>query len=815
MPALAPRQSPTQKLASRHSAPSRKQASTLDPGEEQTLEIRALDNRPRPGWDIGQISMRSPLVSLQTKLAMNQPGDRYEQEADRVAAQVMRLPTPGSTAVTSVVTATAPSLQRKCNCGGTCSQCQSESSSHDDEHEHKHLQTKPATPGNLPRAAAPPIVHEVLRTPGRPLDPAIRHSFESRFQHNFSNVRIHTDIHAVASARAVHAQAYTVGSHIVFNEARYAPATFSGGTLLAHELTHVVQQSHGRTAIQRAPEDDFGNIKIVKLSEIQARVARILQSPTYEIGAGRADFSASPARAKARLYHSHFRNADARVSYAMGYFQAGFGIGGDTVKQSDLAAAMVTVEVQIQRWNSDIIVHSPPTRAEKQKIKELVVKRDLEQYQFYLTEVARVQAERRHEECQRSVSCGGGAGTVDGWHQYIFDPAQEAAKVVYVDYGLPIASTLMDFVPVGGQLKVLIEGIWGQDLMTGRKLAGWERVLNIALVALPEAKGVFSAGKAGITRLAATAVDRGMNAEEVFRASRALSRLSAEDIEAARNLVVGAPANPSQLKIIEAADEIAGTTKARSAAEPLTPGPAIDKAASKAAKTVASGLDKLKTPIKLAGENHTLLIKRVGNKLRVWLCSPPPCAELALKAEAMLKKLPAKHPARGELSKLINEIHADSWIDDALELEDAQKRLDELKQALIDIEARHPGAINPDVEITPTTAEHAPQSDVHPDADVDQHPADTHAEVKHVRPEDLDPPGTEYKRAKSGQTGGEAKDDIPGWIKGDRYRNPRVGENGNTYAERLMNHKFGKGNWKEGPGTDYNKIKKWANEHFE
>lgn len=88
---------------------------------------------------------------------------------------------------------------------------------------------------------APPIVHEVLRAPGQPLDASTRAFFEPRFRHDFSGVRVHTDARAAESAFAVAADAYTVGNRIVFAAGRWAGANNNG--LLAHELAHVVQQS--------------------------------------------------------------------------------------------------------------------------------------------------------------------------------------------------------------------------------------------------------------------------------------------------------------------------------------------------------------------------------------------------------------------------------------------------------------------------------------------------------------------------------------------------------------------------------------------
>jgi len=88
----------------------------------------------------------------------------------------------------------------------------------------------------------PPIVHEVLRSPGQPLDPATRAFMEPRFGHDFSQVRVHNDARAAESARAVNAQAYTVGRDVVFGTGRYALQTGDGRKLMAHEMAHVVQQ---------------------------------------------------------------------------------------------------------------------------------------------------------------------------------------------------------------------------------------------------------------------------------------------------------------------------------------------------------------------------------------------------------------------------------------------------------------------------------------------------------------------------------------------------------------------------------------------
>lgn len=143
--------------------------------------------------------------------------------------------------------AAAPLLQRKCACGGTpgpsgeCEKCRRKRTG---------VVQRQAVGPQLP-TGVPPIVHEVLRSPGQLLDPSTRAFMEPRFGHDFSRVRVHTDTKAAESARAVNAAAYTVGQDIVFGAGQNAPQSSFGQRLLAHELAHVVQ-ADGST-LQAAP----------------------------------------------------------------------------------------------------------------------------------------------------------------------------------------------------------------------------------------------------------------------------------------------------------------------------------------------------------------------------------------------------------------------------------------------------------------------------------------------------------------------------------------------------------------------------------
>lgn len=168
-------------------------------------------------------------VTIQPKLAVNTPGDIYEQEADHIAEQVMRMP--------------EPKLQRACDCAGGCPSCQTEQP----VQEQQRMQTKQVGPSDSRQVAAPPIVHEVLASTGQPMAASARAFFEPRFGHDFSQVRVHADTKAAESADAVNARAYTVGKHVVFGRGQPSPETTAGRQLLAHELTHIVQQNGAKS----------------------------------------------------------------------------------------------------------------------------------------------------------------------------------------------------------------------------------------------------------------------------------------------------------------------------------------------------------------------------------------------------------------------------------------------------------------------------------------------------------------------------------------------------------------------------------------
>lgn len=236
----------------------RADASTLQPHPVQygSAQPDVKTYSPRFSWSIGNIAVcreneRQQALPLpwpmQAKLEVGAGDDPLEREADQVSSQVLRMPDAVTAARGPMMGAQVPRVQRKCSCGGTCAACRGETAGA----EQGTVQRSPPGPrvsrlGSSPGGSAmtaPPSVHKVLSSPGRPLDPAIRGFMEPRFGYDFGSVRLHTGETARRSAEEVGAHAYTVGEHIVLR------GESASRGLLAHELTHVVQQNAAPTPL--------------------------------------------------------------------------------------------------------------------------------------------------------------------------------------------------------------------------------------------------------------------------------------------------------------------------------------------------------------------------------------------------------------------------------------------------------------------------------------------------------------------------------------------------------------------------------------
>jgi hypothetical protein len=233
-----------------HRTSTRGQSESRDRGtKENGSAVRQRDADAVHSFQGNQAALRRIAQTpfrIQRKLSIGATNDPLEAEADEVADRVMRMPDPGLTdpgLAARMETHSGASVgvaQRKC---GAC-----------EEEDKLHRKSDGAATGAI---TAPPIVHDVLTGSGQPLDPAARAFFEPRFGANFGDVRIHTGGKPAESARSISALAFTSANNIVFDAGRYSPATGEGRRLLAHELTHVVQQSAVAPSVQRdeAPVD--------------------------------------------------------------------------------------------------------------------------------------------------------------------------------------------------------------------------------------------------------------------------------------------------------------------------------------------------------------------------------------------------------------------------------------------------------------------------------------------------------------------------------------------------------------------------------
>ena len=222
---------------------------------------------------VGNRAMGALLRSrvIQPKLEVSEPGDEFEREADRVADEVMRMPEPQSTATPlhessigysqsqethhhpSITVARAPvHISRMCaGCEAdheerepeTESQIEQKEEEKEEDDEKKFVQAEFAAPD-------PPEVPKNLETDldnnhdgGTPLSEPQRAFFEPRFGADLSGVRLHQDTQAADLTEQINARAFTLGQDVYFGAGQYAPSTDDGQRLIAHELTHTLQQS--------------------------------------------------------------------------------------------------------------------------------------------------------------------------------------------------------------------------------------------------------------------------------------------------------------------------------------------------------------------------------------------------------------------------------------------------------------------------------------------------------------------------------------------------------------------------------------------
>lgn len=208
--------------------------------------------RPRFERDFSCVRVRTIAPEpIQAKLTIGHPGDKYEQEADRVADLVTRMPEPrtlGGTAVSGQ--AQRSSIQR------LCPESEEGVRGQPGADEEEVILTRQA--GGHTLRVGPSLQARIHSLGGdrQPLPQSVRDFFEPRFGYDFSQVRVHAGGQAAEAARAVNARAFTLGRDIILGAGEYSPRTTAGRELLAHELTHVVQQGKAQAFAPLGPSSN-------------------------------------------------------------------------------------------------------------------------------------------------------------------------------------------------------------------------------------------------------------------------------------------------------------------------------------------------------------------------------------------------------------------------------------------------------------------------------------------------------------------------------------------------------------------------------
>lgn len=247
---------PSPQIQSRPFTPNTAAETVEAPTAETSPEQQEIAQQPNTGLNFNNIKLfaaettppPAPTINrfIQPKLTIGQPGDRYEQEADRVASQVVQ----------QINSPLQAQIQEKKDCHAKI-----------DHHNLVQRQPIKISPLNLPvstmqrtdmvdtGAVSTDIENQIQQAKGngQPLSNKIRQPMEQAMQADFSNVKIHAGSQADTLSRSIQAKAFTTGQDIFFKKDAYNPGSESGQELIAHELTHVVQQNQG--SIQRNIDD--------------------------------------------------------------------------------------------------------------------------------------------------------------------------------------------------------------------------------------------------------------------------------------------------------------------------------------------------------------------------------------------------------------------------------------------------------------------------------------------------------------------------------------------------------------------------------
>lgn len=299
---------------------------------DQRAQVRQIINTPMP----------------QAKLTIGAPNDKYEQEADRVADAVMRMPESQvqreeridedeqeKIQTKPLTNKSEPQIQR------LCPGCEDELKRQPEEGQDDELLQAKAQTGSTPEVS-PENASGIrsLQGSGRPLPDTDRVFFEPRFDRDFSGVRIHTDSKAAQLANNVNARAFTLGRDVVFGAGQYQPHGDGGKRLMAHELVHVVQQVGGYPAVNMVQNQSLGvsKTRIISLHGVKVQIDNTCDVPQFGYS-----FVKNAAREMlVKVFNTHCIRQPARRGFRRNLRQHGIRIGCDGIKRCGYAAGYST-----------------------------------------------------------------------------------------------------------------------------------------------------------------------------------------------------------------------------------------------------------------------------------------------------------------------------------------------------------------------------------------------------------------------------------------------------------------------------------------
>jgi len=224
------------------------------PGQPLDSDTRAF-MEPRFGHDFSQVRVRQVAPRrMQARLTIGQPNDKYEQEADRVAEQIVS----GGGLSSTEVNHAHNHVQRGMSAG-----------SEEEETEENAVQRKSNSDGKSKMPSGTESYIQSLGGGGRPLSGSEAQYYEPRFGRSFKDVRIHTGEAADRAAKSINARAFTLGKNIAFAHGEYHSSSVPGRKLMAHELTHTLQQSAGVNHVQRGSAGIFGGTCCLRAPRVE------------------------------------------------------------------------------------------------------------------------------------------------------------------------------------------------------------------------------------------------------------------------------------------------------------------------------------------------------------------------------------------------------------------------------------------------------------------------------------------------------------------------------------------------------------------